>query len=89
MLLLSNHLTLELPPPLEAPCVPGSGGTLVLPICEVGGGEVKSRCPVHAVAPSSANTETTAYMPPLPQRFPTPKLCTLNGTNVWDAWRQT
>ena len=36
----SEHLTLELPPPHEAPYV--SGGALVLPICEAGGGEVRS-----------------------------------------------
>ena len=36
----SEHLTLELPPPHEAGYV--SGGALVLPICEVGGGGVTS-----------------------------------------------
>ena len=36
----SEHLTLELPPPHEAPYV--SGGALVLPIREAGGEEVRS-----------------------------------------------
>jgi len=36
----SEHLTLELPPPHEAPYV--SGGALVLPIREAGGGDLRS-----------------------------------------------